>query len=401
MAAKILGKSSEEKRVLEPSEWVDSILVDAKNSRASDIHFDPYTTKFYVRFRTDGALYVVSEQPLGAYQAVVSRLKVIGQLDITEKRKPQDGRGQLSHPDLKVPLEFRVSTLPTIFGEAVVVRFVNQQDALFDSFESMGMSPADAEVVRDAIHKRYGLVLVAGPGGSGKTTTLYTAINQIRSPEKSIITLEDPVEFQLEFVRHAQIKPDIGFTYAEGMKAILRQDPDVVFIGEVRDNETAEIAVRAALSGRLVFSNIATSDSVGTIARFLELGIPRSFLSSTLSLTVSKRLLRKNCESCSKPYVPSEKLLKLAGLKSAEGANFLKGAGCEKCDLKGYRERIPIFELFVVDAEIANLITEGATTKEILEAARGKGMKTLREAGIALAAGGATTLEEAVYTTPA
>ena len=218
-------------------------------------------------------------------------------------------------------------------------------------------------------------------------------------PEKNIITLEDPVEFHLEHIRHCQINAELGFTFAEGMKSVLRQDPDVIFIGEIRDHETAEITVRAALSGRFVLSNISTSDAAGTITRFLELGIPRSFLSSSLLLAVSKRLLRQNCSSCSKPYTPSKKFLTEANLTSLEGTNFQKGAGCEKCGGRGYVERVPIFEFFQVTKEITNLITEGATAKELMDKAQSGRMKTLRESAISLAVKGLVTLEDPIYIT--
>ncbi len=261
------------------------------------------------------------------------------------------------------------------------------------------MDPNDAEMLRDIIHKPHGMILVAGPAGSGKTSTLYTALNQIRSPSRNITTLEDPVEFHLEFVRHAQVMPQYGFTFAEGMKAVLRQDPDVIFIGEIRDHETAEIAVRAALSGRLVFSNLSTNNSVGTVTRFLELGIPRSFLASTLLVAISKRLLRKNCPKCRQPYTPSEKFLRQVDAAFLGAAHFMKGAGCEACSQHGYFGRVPVFEFFVVDPDIANLITEGATAKELWDAERNKGIRTLRDSAIQLAISGETTLEEAIYTT--
>lgn len=392
-------KKSADKAELTPEEWVNQIIAQGAASRASDIHFDPFEGNFYIRYRIDGVLSLVTKQPMDIYEMVATRLKVVGQLDITEKRKPQDGRGQIRDQASGKIYEFRISTLPSVFGEAVVIRFSNLNEAIFESFESMGMDPADAELFRFTIAKPHGMILVAGPSGSGKTATLYTAINQLRSPAKNIVTLEDPVEFKLEFVRHCQIRLDVGFTFAEGVKAVLRQDPDVILVGEIRDHETAEAAVRAALSGSLVFSNINTNDSIGTITRFLELGMPRSFLASALLLAVSKRLLRKNCSQCSQPYAPSEKFLKEAGITSLEGTNFRKGAGCEACGHNGYSGRVPVFEFFVVDPEIAGLITEGATPRELLNIARQRGMKTLREAAVRLAVAGDVTLEDAIYAT--
>lgn len=384
---------------LSPEEWVNNMIIEAARQRASDIHIDPYESKFTIRFRIDGVLTPAVEQSIEAYEVVIRRIKVLGQINIAEARKPQDGRGELNDPQTGKKLEFRISSIPTIYGEAMVIRFIDQSKVIFESFEAMGMDPQDAEMLRYMISRPYGMILITGPAGSGKTSTLYTALNHIRSPQKNIITLEDPVEFHLDYIRHCQIRPEIGFTFAEGMKAVLRQDPDVIFIGEIRDHETAEIAVRASLSGRFVFSNISTSDTAGTITRFLELGIPRSFLASSLLLAVSKRLLRQNCPNCSEPYTPSDKFLAEAGITSLEGANFKKGKGCSTCDNHGYLERVPVFEFFVVDKEIANLITEGAPPKELLEVAKKHGMKTLRESAIVLATKGVITLEDAVYIT--
>lgn len=384
---------------LMPEEWVNSIIIKAAHDRASDIHLDPFESKFQVRFRIDGVLVPITEQLSENYEMVVRRIKVLGQMNINEVRKPQDGRGSLLDPASQKMLEFRISSIPSIFGDALVIRFIDQSRVIFESFEAMGMESQDAEMLRYMISRPSGMILIAGPAGSGKTSTLYTALNHIRSPQKNIVTLEDPVEFHLENIRHCQIRAELGFTFAEGMKAVLRQDPDVIFIGEIRDHETAEIAIRAALSGRFVFSNISTSDTVGTLTRFLELGVPRSFLASSLLLAASKRLLRKNCLQCSVPYSPSPKFLAEAGITSLEGVNFKKGQGCEVCGNNGYFERVPIFEFLVIDKEIANMITEGATTREILDVAKKNGMKTLRESAVNLAVKGEITLEDAVYIT--
>ena len=380
-------------------EFCDSLIIQASKSRASEVHLDFYESKFYVRFRVDGILELVGEHPVEIYDVAIRRLKVLGQLNIAEVRLPQHGRGQIKDQATDTIIEFRISTFPTTPGEAAVIHLINKKETVFEDFESIGMTPQEAELMRDTIHKPYGMILVVGPAGSGKTATLYTALNQVRSIQKNVITLEDPVEFKLKFVRHAQIMPSVGFTFAEGMKAVLRQDPDVVFIGEILDHEIAEIAVRAALSGRLVFSSISTNDSMGTITRFLELGIPRSFLASTLLLTVSSRLLRKNCPQCVAPYVPADRFLKEADLASAEGVKFLKGGGCAPCEQSGYLGRIPIFEFFAVDKEVAGLIVEGASVLELLQAAHAKGMKTMRETAVERAMAGETTLEEAIYST--
>lgn len=394
-------KDGEKREVatLTPEEWVNRVIIDAANARASDIHFDPYETEFHVRYRIDGILNPVFVESLSRYGMVTRVIKILGQMDISDNRKSQDGRCSMFNSSMNKMLEFRISLIPTIFGEAIVIRFIDQSKAIFESFEAMGMEPNDAEMFRFMITRPSGMILITGPAGSGKTSTLYTALNQIRSPQKSIVTLEDPVEFHLEHIRHCQIRPSVGFTFADGMKAALRQDPDVIFIGEIRDHETAETAVSAALSGRFVFSNISTSGTIGTITRFIELGIPRSFLASSLLLTVSKRLLRKNCSQCSQSYIPSDKFLVETGIKSLDGTNFRKGQGCDFCSGKGYFERLPVFEFLVVTKEISNLISEGSTTQEILDMARSQGMKTLRESAINLATKGSITLEDAVYIT--
>lgn len=392
-------EKNENLSTITPEELVNKLIVDAANLRASDIHVDPFESEFKVRFRVDGVLNEISRYPMESFEMVARRFKILGQMDISDNRKPQDGRGQFVNTTTGKMLEFRISSIPTIFGEAIVVRFIDQSKVIFENFEAMGMDPIDAEMLRFMITRPSGMILIAGPAGSGKTATLYTALNQIRSPQKNIITLEDPVEFHLEYIRHCQIRPAVGFTFAEGMKAVLRQDPDIIFIGEIRDHETAEIAVRAALSGRFVFSNISTSDTIGTITRFIELGIPRSFLASSLLLATSKRLLRKNCIQCSEPYTPSEKFISEAGITSAKEINFRKGKGCNLCENKGYLERTAIFEFLVVTKEIANLITEGATAQELLDVARQQGMKTLRESAVNLAKKGEITLEDAIYVT--
>ncbi len=394
-----MAKQNPQESEMTVEEWVNNIIFKAAKNRASDIHLDPYETEFTVRTRIDGVLSVFTTAPIEAYENVSRRFKILGQMDISDNRKPQDGRGQLFNPDTQKMLEFRISSIPTIFGEAIVIRFIDQSKVIFESFEVMGMDPADAEVFRFMISRPYGMILITGPAGSGKTSTLYTALNYIRSPQKNVITLEDPVEFHLDNIRHCQIRPEIGFTFAEGMKAVLRQDPDVIFIGEIRDHETAEITVRAALSGRFVFSNISTSDTVGTITRFIELGIPRSFLASSLLMAVSKRLLRQNCPKCSEIYQPSEKIIAEAGIQSLEGISFKKGKGCDYCDNKGYYERVPVFEFFIINKEIANMITEGAGARELLEYAKSQGMKTLRDSAVNLAIQGKITLEDAVYIT--
>lgn len=384
-----------------PEEWVNYILIRSVKEGASDIHIEPFHEKFLVRFRIDGLLHNVDEEPIDFHETVISRFKIISQLDITEKRKPQEGHAVLNVPGQSHNIDFRISVFPTIFGEAAVIRVLGRKELVFDSFEDMGMTPKDSELFREMIKKPHGMILVTGPAGCGKSTTLYTTLNQIRSPAKSIITLEDPVEYQMDLVRQSQINQDIGYTFLSGMRSILRQDPDVIMIGEIRDKETADIAVRAALTGRLLLSTLHTNDSVGAVTRFLEFSIPPSFVASSLLVVVAKRLVRKVCNHCAQSYVPPEKMLQEAGVapSALPTKKFNRGAGCAECRFKGYHGRTPIFEILTVDKEIENLILQGATAPKIVDVARSKGMRLLREEALRLAFAGETTLEEALYTT--
>lgn len=381
-------------------EWVDYIFRRAVEMRASDIHVDPRANTFAVRCRIDGVLRQLEEQPRERHASVVSRLKILANLDITETRKPQSGHMVLAYAELMgKPIDIRVSVFPTIFGEAVALRLLNRRDYLFENFAQMGMEQKDAQRLDDAIRKPHGMVLATGPSGAGKTTTLYTALAQLQSVEKNIVTLEDPVEYQLELVRHAQINPDVGFSFSEGLRAALRQDPDILMIGEIRDNESAEIAVRAAMAGRLLFSTMHTNDSVGAVMRFLEFGMPRSFIANALRAVVAQRLVRLNCPNCTDSYVPSEGILQNATILANDAGIFRRGKGCPACYETGFSGRQGIFELFIADREIELLILEGASYRELWQAARDKGENTLREQAIQLAREGKTTLEEAIHMT--
>lgn len=380
--------------------WVNYILARAVEMRASDIHIDPHPETFIVRYRIDGTLRQFDEQAREHHASVVSRLKILANLDITESRKPQDGHMVTSLTAVVGrPVDVRISVFPTVFGEALVLRLLNRKDYLFESFGQMGMDALTAKRMDAVIQKPHGMILVTGPAGSGKTTTLYTAINKLQSPERNIVTLEDPVEYQLDLVRHAQVNPQVGFTFSEGLRSVLRQDPDVIMIGEIRDDETAEISVRAALAGRLLFSTMHTNDSIGAVVRFLEFGMPRSFISNALRAVIAQRLIRINCLNCIAPYTPTDAALHDAELALPDPNPFKKGAGCDSCFGTGFAGRQGIFELFVVDRDIELLILEGANYQALWKAARDKGEKTLREEAIRLTLEGKTTLEEAVHIT--
>ena len=388
-------------QTLTPVAWLDYLIAQALTLRASDIHIEPTQLNTIVRFRIDGVLRVIDTRPREIHALVTSRLKVLAQLNIAERRKPQEGHAVITDSAIfRGQIDLRLSFFPTVFGEAAVVRILNRSDLVVDEMENLGMEPIDLVRFLEVITRPYGMILVTGPAGAGKTTTLYSALNRLHSEERNIMTLEDPVEYQLEWVRQSQINPDIGFTFANGLRSMLRQDPDVVMIGEIRDQETAEIAIRAALSGRMLFSTLHTNDSIAAIVRFLDFGIPRSFIGSALLAIVAQRLLRKVCEGCAASDAPSQKLLSEAGSAVPVALEkFRKGKGCTLCHLSGYRGRVGIYEILYIDKDIEQLIVEGAPTKDIREAARKKGMPTLREEAIKKAVAGITTLEEAIHTT--
>ena len=382
-----------------PAEWVNLVIEFAAEKNASDIHFDVGFGKFAVRIRVDGVLETLSEQSTEFYEMIISRLKIMSVLNTTERHQPQEGHAILKRSNATLgTIDLRVSIFPTVYGEAAVLRILNRKEFIFDKFEDMGMIPADAELLRTMIHKPNGMILITGPSGSGKSATLYTALKQIQTKEKNIVTLEDPVEYQLEYVRQSQINSDIDYTFARGMRSILRQDPDVIMIGEIRDSETAEIAVRAALAGRLLFSTLHTNGTVDAIMRFLEFGIPRSFVATALRLVVAKRLIRTLCKDCVEPHRPPDKVLQDAGITDAN-IPLYHGKGCPNCDDTGFRGRTGIYEFFVVDKDIQALIVENASFNEIVALAQQKGLRLLRQSAIDLALSGQTTLEEALYIT--
>lgn len=359
---------------------VNLIISRAIELQASDIHFEPFDKSFNIRYRIDGVLHDMESPPKNLQAAVISRIKIMSKLNIAERRLPQDGRIKLRVMGKEI--DFRVSTLPTLFGESVVMRILDSESIVFE-LDRLGFPKEKLNNFEDLISRPYGIILATGPTGSGKTTTLYSALNQINSPEKKIITVEDPVEYQLYGINQIHVKPSIGLTFASSLRSILRQDPDVVMIGEIRDAETAEIAIHAALTGHLVFSTLHTNDAAGAITRLLEMGMADYLVSSSMLGILAQRLVRVICPKCRELYTPSEEEIQEMELspKQAAGLKLARGKGCEECANTGYRGRSGIYELLMISDEVRHLILSQSDSKTIKDKARELGMQTLREAG--------------------
>ena len=379
---------------------VNMVLVDAIQKGASDIHWEPYEKAFRVRFRIDGVLHEMLTPPKRLESAIVSRLKIMSSLDIAERRVPQDGRIKLRYHTREI--DFRVSVLPTIFGEKAVLRILDK-DALQLDLTRLGFDPGALEHFEKVIRQPYGMVLITGPTGSGKTTTLYSAIHTINSPEHNIMTAEDPVEYNLKGVNQVQINDGIGRTFAAALRAFLRQDPDVILVGETRDLETAQISIRAALTGHLVFSTLHTNDSPSTIARLIDMGIPPFLVASSLLLVMAQRLGRKVCKDCKEPYeVNEDSLLPYGHVLTGVGrTQFYKGRGCAACNFTGMKGRVAIYEVMPASQEIRDLILKNAPVTDIRAMAQAQGMKSLRQAGLLKVLEGTTTVEEVLRVTVA
>ena len=370
---------------------VNLLIARASESRASDIHIEPFDDELIIRYRIDGVLHTVETAPKKLQAAMVSRIKVMAKLNIAERRLPQDGRIRIKVADKEIDL--RVSTLPVLYGESVVMRILDKESIVID-LGLLGFPEDTLAQFEKLIQKPNGIVLVTGPTGSGKTTTLYGALDKINSPERKIITVEDPVEYQLKGVNQIQVKPQIGLNFANTLRHIVRQDPDVIMIGEIRDLETAEIAVQSALTGHLVFSTLHTNDAPSAITRLLDLGVERFLLSSTIRGILAQRLVRVICPYCKEKDPSAVDMEKLAPLDTGADVEFYRGRGCEKCTFTGYRGRSGVFELLVVDEEIRKLILRNADANELRQMARGQGMKTILEDGIAKVRKGSTTVSE-------
>ncbi|MFH1585756.1 MAG: ATPase, T2SS/T4P/T4SS family, partial [archaeon] len=346
--------------------YVNSIISRAVEGRASDIHLEPGARKISVRNRVDGMLRQLPPPPKKTYPAIVSRIKIISNLDIAERRLPQDGKTKAMIGSKEV--DIRVSIIPTIYGEKVMMRLLDKTTMLM-GLEELGFEKDALEIFKEAISAPYGMVLLTGPTGSGKSTTLYGALNYINSPEQNIITVEDPIEYELEGINQIQVKPRIGLTFANCLRTILRQDPDVIMVGEIRDKETAEISIQSALTGHMVFSTLHTNDAVSVITRLTQMEIEPFLISSALRLSVTQRLVRKICPKCKKPYVVSNEVLKRVGvsdfLKKDKEVTLYKGEGCPDCNNTGYHGRVGIYELFQITPEVRKAINDGKSEEEI------------------------------------
>ena len=377
---------------------VNMVLVDAIRKGASDLHWEPYEKTFRIRFRLDGVLHEMLSPPKRLEPAIISRLKIMANLDISERRLPQDGRIKLRYGTREVDL--RVSVLPTIFGEKAVLRILDKESLQLD-LGRLGFDPWSLEKFTHAIHQPYGMVLITGPTGSGKTTTLYSAIHTINAPEHNIMTAEDPVEYNLKGVNQVQINETVGRTFAGVLRSFLRQDPDVILVGETRDLETAQIAIRAALTGHLVFTTLHTNDCPSTVARLVDMGIPPFLLSSALLLVVAQRLARKICRDCRQPYDAHEDdLIPYGHVPTGIGkTEFYRSKGCQACNFTGMKGRVAIYEIMPIGEALREMILRDASTAELRETAQRDGMKTLRQAGLTKVLEGTTTVEEVLRVT--
>ncbi len=378
---------------------VNSVLFQAVKDRASDIHIEPFERDLMVRFRIDGILYDIISPPKRFQPVITSRIKIMAGMNIAEKRLPQDGRIRIKLAGKEV--DIRASSVPTAFGERVVMRLLDRSATILQ-LDELGLNGHKLEMIDTLIHQSHGIILVTGPTGSGKTTTLYAGLSRINSTDKNIITIEDPIEYQLHGVGQIQVNPKIELTFAGGLRSILRQDPDVIMVGEIRDAETAKIAIQAALTGHLVFSTLHTNDSCGAITRLIEMGIEPFLVASSVIAVMAQRLLRRVCPSCREPYRPSVEEMRQLGVSSddLEGHQVYRpGPGCADCKQTGYRGRLGIHELLVIDDEVRNLTMKSADSSSIRRVAAAKGMNSLREDGAAKVLAGQTTIEEVLRVT--
>jgi len=378
---------------------VNAVLSQAIEDRASDIHIEPYEDSLRIRYRVDGSLIEGPSPSKKLHPAIVSRIKILSELDIAERRLPQDGRFKIKIEDRIVDL--RVSVIPTVFGEKVVMRILDRSKLMLD-LTKLGLEVEDLVKFDEQIRRPYGMVLVSGPTGSGKTTTLYSALHTINSEDINIMTIEDPVEYQIKGINQVQAKAEIGLTFAAGLRSFLRQDPDVILVGEIRDLETAEIAIKAALTGHLVFSTIHTNDAPSTITRLTDMGVEPFLVTASLNMIVAQRLIRRVCPRCRELYVPTQDSLDALGIPVAsrtESLRFSRGLGCDYCKKTGYRGRISIYEILIVNDEIRQAVIEGQSLITIKRLARENGMRTLRESGILKVIDGTTSVEEVLSVT--
>ena len=377
---------------------VNLVLLQAIKDKASDVHFEPFEDEFKMRYRIDGILYEMVPPPLHLALAIVSRIKVMADLDIAERRLPQDGRIELSVKNN--PVDLRVSVLPTMFGESVVMRVLDRSNVQL-SLDKIGLRDDELDGMRGLIRKPNGIVIVTGPTGCGKTTTLYASLSELNEPTTKILTAEDPVEYDIDGLIQCQINPDQKLTFARLLRSFLRQDPDIILVGEIRDLETAQIAVQASLTGHLVFSTLHTNDAPSAILRLLDLGVEPFLLTATLEAIVAQRLVRRICRRCKEEYVPTEEELMEVQLRRAqvEGRTFFRGRGCDECNHSGYRGRMAIFEIMNLDDQLRELVKDFASTNALRVEARRLGMRSIRDSGLMAVYEGQTTIDEVVRET--
>ncbi len=376
---------------------VNQVLTSAVEESASDIHIEPFEDRLMIRFRRDGLLHEHTTLPAYMQQAITTRLKIMARLDIAERRVPQDGRikTKIAGKDIDI----RVSCLPTVYGESVVMRILDRTSASF-SLEKLGFPPREFELFHELIHSPYGILLVTGPTGSGKTTTLYSALNTINSIEKKIITIEDPVEYELDGINQIHVNPKAGLTFANGLRSIVRQDPDVILIGEIRDKETADIAIQSALTGHLVFSTLHTNDAAGAISRLIEIGVEDYLLASSMIGIMAQRLVRILCPECKKKFVPDDIVIQKYNLSfNGNSRELFQPAGCAKCGFSGYSGRIAIFELMIINDDIREMILQNKSVVAIRKMGIAQGMTLLRDDGWSKVVDGTTSIEEVLRVT--
>ena len=380
---------------------VYGLILEAHRLRASDIHIEPLEKRLRLRYRIDGNMQEMRDPPKRLQSSIISRIKIMSNISIAEKRLPLDGRIALATSDGPT-LDLRVSTVPTIHGESVVMRILDKKNLML-GLPELGFFADDQAILERTINFADGIFLVTGPTGSGKSTTLYACLNTINKPDRKLITVEDPVEYQLPGVNQVAVNTEIGMTFAAALRAMLRQAPNIIMVGEIRDVETASIAINASLTGHLVFSTLHTNDAPSAITRLVDMGVKPFLVSSSIRAVLAQRLIRKICPECKEPYTPTEVELRALNLTAASlaQARFSKGRGCDRCRGTGYKGRAGIFEIFTVDDEIRHLINEGAPVSKIRQRARDLGMRTLREDGIRKVVSGMTTPEEIISATMA
>jgi len=395
-----LGKLREEAEDTPIIQLANLILVNAIEAGASDIHVEPFDKELRIRYRVDGILTEVKSPPKSVQAALISRLKIMSDLDIAEHRLPQDGRFRIRYKGREI--DFRVSSLPTYHGEKVVIRILDKEQLSLD-IETLGFEEQPVEVFLQAIKNPYGLILLSGPTGSGKTTTLYATLHRLNSPDVNIVTVEDPIEYELFGVNQVQAHSEIGLTFASGLRSILRQDPDIVMVGEMRDDETADIAIKAALTGHLVLSTVHANDGPSVVTRMLDMGMEPFLVASSLVASAAQRLMRRICPDCKEEFEPPPEALEEIQYeaRSGETPTFSKGRGCAKCNSTGYRGRLAVIEAMLNTKEIEDLIVARASATELKQAAVKLGMRTLRQNALAKAAKGLTTIDEVLRVTTA